>query len=108
LDGALLARRADRGPGHFDLAIPCNVELEGHPEPGTMDTARFEALAGNGTRFVAPTIFQTGMDRDGRVEAGMRRGVDEGHERLTAGADQEVDSFLPIRTTSPGREDAVV
>jgi uncharacterized protein YndB with AHSA1/START domain len=60
-------------------------EFEGYPEPGhvAMETVRFEALAGNRTRVVGQSIFQTVADRDGMIEAGMRRGVEEGHERLT-------------------------
>jgi len=60
-------------------------EFEGYPEPGhvAMETARFEALPGNRTRVVCQSIFQTVPDRDGMIEAGMRRGVAEGHERLT-------------------------
>jgi uncharacterized protein YndB with AHSA1/START domain len=60
-------------------------EFEGYPEPGhvAMETARFEALAGDRTRVVSQSIFQTVADRDGMIEAGMRRGVEDGHERLT-------------------------
>jgi len=60
-------------------------EFDGLPEPGhvAMETARFEALPGNRTRVVAQSIFQTVQDRDGMIESGMKRGVEEGHERLT-------------------------
>jgi hypothetical protein len=40
-------------------------------------------LDGNRSRVVGQSIFQTVADRDGMIEAGMRRGVEEGHERLT-------------------------
>jgi uncharacterized protein YndB with AHSA1/START domain len=60
-------------------------EFEGFPEPGhvALETARFEALPGNRTRVDTQSIFQSVADRDSMAEAGMKRGVEEGHQRLT-------------------------
>jgi len=59
-------------------------EFEGLPEKGhvALETARFEALAGNRTRVTTQSIFQSVADRDGMVMSGMERGVNDSHERL--------------------------
>ena len=59
-------------------------EFEGLPEKGhvVLETARFEALPGNRTKLTIQSLFQSVADRDGMVQAGMERGVREGHERL--------------------------
>ena len=46
-----------------------------------LQTATFEAL-GNKTKVTAHMVFQSVMDRDGMVAAGMRDGADESMERL--------------------------
>src|SRR5271168_531259 len=60
-------------------------EFEGFPEPGhvALETTRFTALPGNRTRVDTQSIFQSVADRDGMAEAGMKRGIEEGHQRLT-------------------------
>jgi uncharacterized protein YndB with AHSA1/START domain len=59
-------------------------EFEGLPEKGhvSLETARFEALAGNRTRLTIQSVFQSGMDRDGMVQSGMEHGVNDSHARL--------------------------
>jgi uncharacterized protein YndB with AHSA1/START domain len=46
-----------------------------------LQTATFEEL-GNKTRITAQIVFQSVMDRDGMVAAGMKSGADESMERL--------------------------
>jgi uncharacterized protein YndB with AHSA1/START domain len=59
-------------------------EFEGLPEPGhvVLDTMRLEELPGNRTRVTIQSVYQSIADRDGMVESGMERGVNEGYERL--------------------------
>ncbi len=59
-------------------------EFEGLPEGGhvTLDTMRLESLPGNRTRVTIQSLFQSVADRDGMVQSGMERGVNEGYERL--------------------------
>lgn len=66
-----------------DLMIQ-TFEFEGLPEKGhvTLDTMRLEALPGNRTRITIQSVFQTVADRDGMIQSGMERGVNEGYERL--------------------------
>ncbi len=55
-------------------------EFEGLPEGGhvTLDTMRLESLPGNRTRVTIQSLFQSVADRDGMVQSGMERGVNEG------------------------------
>ena len=59
-------------------------EFEGLPEKGhvTLDTMQLEALPGNRTRITVQSVFRSVADRDGMIESGMERGVNEGYERL--------------------------
>ena len=59
-------------------------EFEGLPERGhvVLDTMRLEELPGNRTRATIQSVYQSVADRDGMVESGMERGVNEGYERL--------------------------
>ncbi len=61
-------------------------EFEGLPEAGhvTLETTRFEALPGGRTRVTSQSVFQSVEDRDGMIQSGMERGVNEGYERLDA------------------------
>ena len=73
-----------------DVSFPERIiqtfEFEGLPERGhvTLDTAVFEALPGGRTRLTAQSVFQSVADRDGMIQSGMERGVNEGYERLDA------------------------
>jgi uncharacterized protein YndB with AHSA1/START domain len=66
-----------------DLLIQ-TFEFEGLPEKGhvTLDTMRLEALPGDRTRITIQSLFQSVSDRDGMVQSGMERGMQEGYERL--------------------------
>jgi len=66
-----------------DLMIQ-TFEFEGLPERGhvTLDTMRLEELPGGRTRITIQSLFQSVTDRDGMIQAGMERGVNEGYERL--------------------------
>jgi uncharacterized protein YndB with AHSA1/START domain len=59
-------------------------EFEGLPEKGhvTLETARFEALPGDRTKLTSQSVFQSVADRDGMLQSGMERGVNESYERL--------------------------
>lgn len=59
-------------------------EFEGLPEKGhvVLETTRFESLPGNRTRVVVQSVFQSVADRDGMLQSGMERGVNDSHERL--------------------------
>ncbi len=59
-------------------------EFEGLPEPGhvTLDSMRLASLPGDRTRLTIQSVFQSVSDRDGMIQSGMERGLNEGHERL--------------------------
>jgi len=59
-------------------------EFEGLPEKGhvAMETAKFEALPGNRTRVTLHSVFQSVTDRDGMMQSGMEKGVNQGFEKL--------------------------
>lgn len=59
-------------------------EFEGLPERGhvTLDTMRLEKLPGDRTRITIQSVFQSVADRDGMIQSGMERGLNEGYERL--------------------------
>ena len=59
-------------------------EFEGLPESGhvVLDTMKFEELPGGRTRATIQSVYQSVADRDGMVQSGMERGVNEGYERL--------------------------
>ena len=59
-------------------------EFEGLPERGhvILDTMRLEELPGNRTKVTIQSVYQSVSDRDGMIQSGMERGVNEGYERL--------------------------
>ncbi len=59
-------------------------EFEGLPEKGhvILETARFEALPGDRTKLTSQAVFQSVADRDGMLQSGMERGVDDSYDRL--------------------------
>ena len=61
-----------------------SMEFEGLPERGhvSLDCMTLEELPGNRTRITVQSIFRSVSDRDGMIQAGMERGVNEGYERL--------------------------
>jgi uncharacterized protein YndB with AHSA1/START domain len=58
-------------------------EFEGLPETGhvSLETAIFDELPGNRTRVTSKAVFMSVADRDGMVQSGMEKGVNEGYER---------------------------
>lgn len=59
-------------------------EFEGLPENGhvSLDSMRLEKLPGDRTRITIHSVYPSIADRDGMVQAGMERGINEGYERL--------------------------
>lgn len=56
-------------------------EWDGMPGYVSVDTATFEDL-GDRTRVVSTSIFHTAEERDGMLEAGMEKGMNETFSRL--------------------------
>jgi len=56
-------------------------EWEGMPGHVSVDTATFEDL-GERTRIVSTSVFHTPEERDGMLESGMERGMNETYSRL--------------------------
>lgn len=61
-------------------------EFDGLPEKGhvILGTTRFEELPGGRSRINHQSVFQTVEDRDGMLQSGMERGVNDGYEKLDA------------------------
>jgi uncharacterized protein YndB with AHSA1/START domain len=59
-------------------------EFEGLPEAGhvSLDTARFEEIAGDRTKVTSQSVFQSVADRDGMVQSDMESGPKESYDRL--------------------------
>ena len=59
-------------------------EFEGLPEKGhaILEIARFEELPDNRTRLTAQNIFRSVLDRDGMLQSGMEKGVNDSYDRL--------------------------
>lgn len=61
--------------------IAMTFEWDGMPGYVSVDTATFEDL-GDRTRIVSTTIFHTREERDGMLESGMEKGLNESYARL--------------------------
>jgi uncharacterized protein YndB with AHSA1/START domain len=61
-------------------------EFDGLPERGhvILGTTKFEEMPGGRCRLVHQSVFQSVADRDGMVQSGMERGVNDGYEKLDA------------------------
>ncbi len=76
-----------RGVVH-EVAAPERIiqtfEFEGLPEKGhvALETTRLEALPGGRTKVTTHSVFQSVADRDGMMQSGMERGVNDSHARL--------------------------
>lgn len=57
-------------------------EWDGMPTHVSVDTAEFEQLADGRTLIRSHTLFLTGEDRDGMVNAGMEGGLNESYAAL--------------------------
>jgi len=60
-------------------------EFEGLLEKGhvALESVRFEAVTDGTTKVTTQSVFQSVADRDGMIQSGMERGVNESHERLS-------------------------
>lgn len=58
-------------------------EWEGMPGHVSIETAEFEDL-GDKTRMIGTTLFHTTEERDGMLNSGMEKGMNETFERLDA------------------------
>lgn len=57
-------------------------EWDGMPGHVSVDAALFEDLGDGRTKVVTDSIFHTPEERDGMLESGMERGMNETYERL--------------------------
>jgi uncharacterized protein YndB with AHSA1/START domain len=57
-------------------------EWDGMPGYVSVDTSVFEDLGDGRTKIVTTSIFHTPEERDGMIESGMERGLNETYERL--------------------------
>lgn len=59
-------------------------EFDGLPETGhvIMGTTKFEDLGNGRSRLVHQSVFQSVQDRDGMLQSGMERGVNDGYDKL--------------------------
>jgi uncharacterized protein YndB with AHSA1/START domain len=73
---------------YHELTAPERIiqtfEFEGLLEKGhaTLETVRFEALSGDRTKLTLQSVLQSVADRDGILQSGIERGVNEGNDRL--------------------------
>lgn len=78
---------AFHGVNH-EVTVPERIigtfEFEGLPEKGhvILETAKFEELPGNRTKLISQSVFQSVADRDGMLQSGMERGVNDSYDRL--------------------------
>jgi uncharacterized protein YndB with AHSA1/START domain len=75
------------GVNHEILAperIIGTFEFDGLPERGhvILGTTKFEELPDGRSRVVHQSVFQSVVDRDGMIQSGMERGVNDGYEKL--------------------------
>jgi uncharacterized protein YndB with AHSA1/START domain len=72
---------------YHEVAAPERIvktfELEGFSGHCTLEITRFESLAGERTRVVTHTVFQSVSDRDGMVLSGVEKGSSDAHDRLS-------------------------
>jgi uncharacterized protein YndB with AHSA1/START domain len=88
------------GVNHEVLAperIIDTFEFEGLPEKGhvSLQTARFMELPGGRTKITVQDVFQSVADRDGMLQSGAEKGINESYERL----DELLDT-IKIRVTT--------
>lgn len=59
-------------------------EFDGLPEKGhvIMGTTKFEDLGGGRSKLVHQSVFQSVQDRNGMLQSGMERGVNDGYNKL--------------------------
>ena len=59
-------------------------EFEGFQEKGhvSLETAIFESLPNDRTKLTTHAVYQSVADRDGQLQAGMERGINDSFDRL--------------------------
>ncbi len=57
-------------------------EFEGYPDVVSIESITFVDLGNGRSRIEAHSVYPSQEGRDGMVESGMARGVEEGYERL--------------------------
>ena len=57
-------------------------EWDGMPGYVSVDSAEFVDLGGDRTRVVSTSLFYVSEERDGMVDSGMEKGLNESYERL--------------------------
>jgi uncharacterized protein YndB with AHSA1/START domain len=57
-------------------------EWDGMPGYVSVETATFEDLGDGRTRIVSTSVFHTAEERDGMLDSGMERGLNETYDRL--------------------------
>jgi len=57
-------------------------EFDGYPGHVSLDSMTLEELPGNRTKITVHSVFQSVSDRDGIIQSGMEKGVNNGYERL--------------------------
>ena len=57
-------------------------EFDGYPGHVSLDCMTLEELPGDRTKIMIQSIFQSVADRDGMIQNGIEKGVNEGYERL--------------------------
>ncbi len=62
--------------------IAQTFEWDGMPGHVSVDTAVFVDLGDGRTKVVSDSIFHTAEERDGMIESGMEKGMNETYERL--------------------------
>jgi uncharacterized protein YndB with AHSA1/START domain len=80
-DGTEVAFRGVYREVQAPVRLVYTFEWEGAPGHVSVDALDFEEIEG-GTRIVSRTVFHTGEERDGMIEAGMEKGLNEGYEQL--------------------------
>ncbi|HEX5713180.1 MAG TPA: SRPBCC family protein [Solirubrobacterales bacterium] len=73
--------------GYFrEVEAPTRIsqtfEWDGMPGYVSVDTAVFEPFGEGQTRIVTTSIFYTAEERDGMIESGMEKGMNETYDRL--------------------------
>jgi uncharacterized protein YndB with AHSA1/START domain len=68
-------------------------EFDGLPEKGhvIMGTTRFEDIGEGRTRLVHQSVFQSVADRDGMLQSGMERGVNDGYNKLDSLLERQME-----------------
>jgi uncharacterized protein YndB with AHSA1/START domain len=73
---------------YHEVLAPARIidtfEFEGLPETGhvSLETLTLEELPEGRTRLTAHTVFQSVADRDGMLQSGMEKGVEDTYDRL--------------------------